>query len=137
VKLSRNDKKKIESLLAAYPLKRALIVDKHRQYGRPKAVQTDRDNIRTGPGNPTQQAVQQLERDEEYQDALSVVRVVEDALPHLTKLEHDVVSAQFWSNRDRTQEGYAMMVGVSRRTFQRHLYSAIEKFAERNGSKIS
>ena len=135
--LSRKAKKEIESQLAAYPLKKALIVEKHREHGLPKAVTLDGVNIQSGPGNPTYNAVRKLEDDEAYQEARKVVRMVEDTLPHLTETEREVIEKQFWSNRDRTQEGYAMMIGVSRATYQRHLYSAIRKFAQRNGCDIA
>ena len=131
--LSRRERQVVENILTAYPLKQALIVEKQRQYGAPATAKLDGVNIQSSPGDPVATAVRQMEDDEAYQEARRVVRVVEDTLPCLTDTEREVVAKQYWSNKNRTQEGYAMMIGVSRRTFQRHLYSAMWKFAQRLG----
>ena len=131
--LSRKAKKEIESQLAAYPLKKALIVEKHREHGSPKAVQTDGVNIQSAPGDPTGNAVRKLEDDEAYQEARKVVRMVEDTLPHLTEEEKSIVEVEFWSNRNRTKEGCFMATNLPRMTYYRHRNKALQKFATRIG----
>ena len=131
--LSRKAKKEIESCLSAYPLKKALIVEKHREHGLPKAVTLDGVNIQSGPGNPTYNAVRKLEDDDVYQDAVKVVRVVEDTLPCLREIEREIFEIEFNSNKNKTQAGYAMEINVSERTYRNHRNKALWRFAARAG----
>ena len=131
--LSRRERQVVENILTAYPLKQALIVEKHRQYGAPATAQLDGVNIQRSPGDPVATAVRRLEDDEAYQEARRVVRVVEDTLPYLTDIERDIIHLEYWSNKNKTKEGYMMELCISREPYYRHRNRALWKFAQRAG----
>jgi len=128
--LKSSTKQEIIQKLRAYPLKKKLIHAKEKQYGSPGASKLGGVSS-PQPGDPTASTYAKMEGDREYREARELVRAVEDTLPHLTDNERDVIEVEFWSNYDRTKEGLAMMLSISRRAFYKYRNSALWKFAQR------